>query len=302
LSGSQLGPFGSGASPLVAVSQYGAAHVFYRGGDYGTYHVHHAENDVPGGTNWTYEIITTPNGNDFSAIPIIDEWGTLHLLASGNDGFGFPPHAYYLKRPVGGIWSSPVLATGSGSGWGGSLFLDPYGGAHITWDETSGNIYTGNLYYATNRGGPWVSTPILADGSTYNGTLVLDASGRGHSLAYHGSTFQTQEIIALHTSGPLTGVSERSPSIPMEARLYQNYPNPFNVMTEIRFSADTRGRATVTVHNLLGQFVANLFDGEVEAGRDYGIPFIIENKSGGIYFCTLQTEGYKAVRKMTYLP
>jgi hypothetical protein len=47
----------------------------------------------------------------------------------------------------------------------------------------SGNIITGNLYYASNRTGNWVTAPLQTDGKTYNGVLVLDNLGKGHVLA-----------------------------------------------------------------------------------------------------------------------
>lgn len=99
LAGSDLGPFGSGASPFIAVTSSGIAHIFYRGGDFGTYRIHHAWNNSPGGIAWNYEILSTPNGNDFSACAVITQDTTIHLLASGNDGFGFPPRAYFMKKP-----------------------------------------------------------------------------------------------------------------------------------------------------------------------------------------------------------
>lgn len=44
LYGSQLGDFGLGAAPYLALEPDGYAHISYRGGNYGDYHIHHAEN------------------------------------------------------------------------------------------------------------------------------------------------------------------------------------------------------------------------------------------------------------------
>ncbi len=239
---SELGQFGSGALPFIAVTSSGRTHIFYRGGSYTDYHIHHASNSAPGDTTWTYEIISTPNANDFSASAVIDAQGTIHLLASGNDGFGFPPHVYYLKKSGSGSWTTPELASVGGNGWGGLLVIDRFGKGHITWNETSGNIYTGNLFYATNKTGGWLSTSILSDGKTYNGVLTVDGTGKGHALAYNGATFATQEIIVIHSAGRLTEVAGEDMSQPDRFTLDQNYPNPFNPTTRIGFRISvTRG-------------------------------------------------------------
>jgi hypothetical protein len=48
---SQLGGFGTGAAPFISISPEGIAHISYRGGDYGNYHIHHAQNSFNGDTN-----------------------------------------------------------------------------------------------------------------------------------------------------------------------------------------------------------------------------------------------------------
>jgi hypothetical protein len=88
LEGSNLGPYGTGAAPFIAVLPQGIAHIVYRGGDYGNYHIHHAWNETQGGTNWSYEIMYSGNANDFSSALVFDRDDNLHLAASGNDGLG----------------------------------------------------------------------------------------------------------------------------------------------------------------------------------------------------------------------
>lgn len=297
LDGSDPGPFGSGAAPFIAANVYGVAHIVYRGGDFGTYQIHHATNGTPGGTAWTYDFLVTPNANDFTAQLVIDDVNTLHLLASGNDGFGFPPNAYYMQKQEGGTWSTPALTNNSGNGWGGSLFIDRYGKAHITWNETSGNFYTGNLYYASNTTGAWVDQPILVDGKTYNGVLVLDAADRGHALASNGETFESQEIVVVTSGGTLTGVGESSYR-PLSSKLHQNFPNPFNPSTTIRFEMQKAGHVSLKLYNLLGQEVATLVDGIREAGIHHAL-LDAPNLGSGVYIYKLKTEGVTETKKLT---
>jgi len=288
---SDLGSFGSGAAPFLAVTSYGVAHIFYRGGDFSSYHIHHAENNAPGGTSWVYEIVSTPNGNDFQSSAVITADGSIHLLASGNDGFGFPPHAYYTVRPPSGSWSSPQLTNPNGAGWGGSLFIDPFGKEHIAWNETSGNIYTGNLFYATNNAGSWVSSPILTDGQTYNGVLLLDQSGIGHSLAYSGNTFQTQEIVVVHSLAPLTGVLENE--IPERAILLRSYPNPFNPTTTIEYELPEQAFVKLSAFDVLGREVGVLAEGLRNGGR-HTVQFNAHGFASGTYVARLELRSLDA--------
>jgi len=299
LAASELGDFGSGAAPSVAVTSAGIAHIFYRGGNYPDYHIHHASNSQAGDTLWTYEIVTTPNGSDYTSSAVVDTSGTLHLLASGNDGFGFPPHAYYLKKPSGGPWSGAELANPGGTGLGGSLIVDRFGKAHISWDEVSGNIITGNLYYATNKTGSWTITPVQTDAATFNGVLAVDGTGHGHIVAYNGATFQTQEIIVIHSNGLVTGIREGSQGIPNALMLFQNYPNPFNPTTTIQFQipVGTYGHTSLRVYDLLGRDVAILVNEEMKPGS-YESIFDASNIASGVFLYQLHTNGQSITRKL----
>ncbi|MBS4029132.1 MAG: T9SS type A sorting domain-containing protein [Ignavibacteriales bacterium] len=300
LAESELGPFGSGASPFIAVNLYGVAHIVYRGGDFGTYQIHHAYNLLPGDTAWQHENISTPNGNDFSAQLVVDDFNTLHLLASGNDGFGFPPHAYYFKKPDAGNWSSPELTTGNGAGWGTSLFIDNHGNAHILWEETSGNIYTGNIFYASNRTGAWVSDSLFCDGKSYGGNLVLDENGFGHALLFNGNTFDTEEILALHSPQPITDVKNDEENPPPQFSLLQNYPNPFNPTTTIRFTLPESRFTSLKIYDIFGKEVATLMNEILPAGN-YERNWDATNFPSGMYFYRLTSGQFSQTRKLLLL-
>ena len=49
--------------------------------------------------------------------------------------------------------------------------------------------------------------------------------------------------------------------------LHQNYPNPFNPVTNIIYAMDITSDITITVHNIQGQLVKNLFIGNVKPGQ-----------------------------------
>ncbi len=72
--------------------------------------------------------------------------------------------------------------------------------------------------------------------------------------------------------------------------LTQNYPNPFTSNTTITFNSQRSGNATVVMTDMLGNVVANLFNGFVDAGVETLIPINANNMNlnSGTYFITLR--------------
>ncbi|MBM4167522.1 MAG: T9SS type A sorting domain-containing protein [Ignavibacteria bacterium] len=231
---------------------------------------------------------------------------TLHLLASGNDGWGFPPHAYYRTKNEGGNWSEPQLATSDGAGWGNSLFIDINSKAHILWEETSGNIYTGNLFYASNKTGVWESDSLLCDEKSFGGNFVIDANGFGYALLYNGATFDTEEILALRSSSPVTNVIEHNTFSPQQFSLSQNYPNPFNPTTTIRFEIPVGAihelplQTTLKIYNILGEDVATLVNENLPAGN-YEREWNATNFPSGLYLYRLTAGKFSETKKLLLL-
>ena len=89
-------------------------------------------------------------------------------------------------------------------------------------------------------------------------------------------------------------------SSPTEFELSQNYPNPFNPVTTISYSLPESGNVKLAVYNLLGEQVAELVNGFMEAGI-HKINFNAENLNSGIYLYMLDTEKGTLMNKMTLL-
>jgi hypothetical protein len=89
-------------------------------------------------------------------------------------------------------------------------------------------------------------------------------------------------------------VIERRPTM---FSLSQNYPNPFNPTTTIGYSLPHKSHASLTIFNMLGQKVAELLNGDVEAGY-HEVQFNAARLASGVYFYRLQTPGFVQTRKL----
>jgi hypothetical protein len=87
--------------------------------------------------------------------------------------------------------------------------------------------------------------------------------------------------------------------------LYQNYPNPFNNETNIFYHLSHRGETEVSIFNVQGQRICQLYQGTQSSGN-HELRWDGRNDSGqesgsGIYFLQLRTENFITTRKMVIL-
>ena len=132
-----------------------------------------------------------------------------------------------------------------------------------------------------------------------------DESGGFHNQKYQMDLLadviqRSKEIIAA------TPVQEtKTEQLPKAYALFQNYPNPFNPSTHINYTLPERTPVTIEVFDLLGERVRVLVNGTEAAGshsvtwngrNDFG-----KSVPGGVYIYRIQTDRYKAIRKMVLL-
>jgi hypothetical protein len=103
-----------------------------------------------------------------------------------------------------------------------------------------------------------------------------------------------------YTAEDLMSVSVDPGLHPAGFTLEPNWPNPFNPATTIAFSLDYAGAASLTVHNLLGETVATLVDGPVQAGR-HTVDFDASALASGVYIYTLEAGGRSESRKLVLM-
>ncbi len=227
--GSQLGGFGSGASPWIAVEPSGLAHITYRGGDYPAYRVHHAQSRIPGDTVWFYEVLgPTENDVDYVSAVAAHDSGELFVVVSGNDGWGFPWTTCYLHRPANSAqWDQYQLMTASASALLRGFALD-HNYVHCTWERINGNINTEEIYHCSNFNGYWFNSGIRTDGISSTGALTIGPDHRGHALILVGASPDSSELYCVN-SAPLTGILDAHRSLSHDrcrATLTRTLPGP----------------------------------------------------------------------------
>jgi hypothetical protein len=85
---------------------------------------------------------------------------------------------------------------------------------------------------------------------------------------------------------------------PDKFSLAQNYPNPFNPSSVIEFAVPKSGYTTLKVYNILGQEVAQLFEGNAEAGVIHSADWEAATMPSGVYFYTLRSAGSTKTKRM----
>jgi photosystem II stability/assembly factor-like uncharacterized protein len=154
-----------------------------------------------------------------------------------------------------------------------------------------------NLYIATDLG-------VMV---SYNDGTFWQILGDGlpsyipvHDLTFH---LPTLKLIAW-THGrsaysiilpPVTNITKTEETA-TEYRLSENFPNPFNSQTVIKFSIPETGPANISVYDVSGKKVAELFNSGSARG-EYKISWDAGNLSSGVYFVKLTTSKYIKVIK-----
>lgn len=100
--------------------------------------------------------------------------------------------------------------------------------------------------------------------------------------------------------GTVVGVNTISTNVPDKFNLAQNYPNPFNPTTKIKFDIAKASNVKITVFNTIGQEVAVLANGFLNAGF-YETQFDAKSLSSGSYFYRIEAGEFIQTKKLTVI-
>jgi hypothetical protein len=137
---------------------------------------------------------------------------------------------------------------------------------------------------------------VEALGDVYNGdTIPLTVTGE----LTDGTPFEgTDCVVILGAGEPVAGAppSRESPDVV----LIGNYPNPFNPVTDISFSLPIASHVKLEIFNVMGQKVATLVDGHLEAG-EHIVQWDGSMTASGVYLYRLQADDFVGTKKMILL-
>jgi len=143
----------------------------------------------------------------------------------------------------------------------------------------------GGIFVSSNEGENWQSA---------NQGLPVS---RVHTLITDGQDVYAGTDIGGVCRRPLAemistlAVGEQPKSALVGFQLLQNYANPFNPSTTIRYALPHRSHVTLTVFSTLGQKVAELVSGEIDAGY-HEVQFNATNLASGVYFSRIQAGSF----------
>lgn len=133
--------------------------------------------------------------------------------------------------------------------------------------------------------------------------MTSGATVDGDMITFSGVTFTGSKMYTLGTkdasASPIgfeaTSVEDTDGLIPDEYALRNNYPNPFNPATSIKFDLPAVSDVRLSVFNVLGEEVAVLFDGTLQAG--YHVQeWNAANLPSGVYIYHISAKGHNGER------
>ncbi|MDZ7414420.1 MAG: T9SS type A sorting domain-containing protein, partial [candidate division KSB1 bacterium] len=104
-------------------------------------------------------------------------------------------------------------------------------------------------------------------------------------------------IAAYYKKAIEVSVEELGAALPTSFELTQNYPNPFNPTTTFRLALPKKSEVKVTVYNMLGQRVAELFHGHLPAGV-HTFTFDGRDCASGVYFYRVEAGDFVGIKRM----
>lgn len=191
-------------------------------------------------------------------------------------------------------------------------------GGVITGTIRNGTCDGVNLFTQNNWGQPPFAYMYPGSAQAYSmmvlpGTYyVMFSANQGSTQIWYNQKLSPQQaepvvvgnypdtVRGIDVDFNITSVVEKK-AVVREFKLSQNYPNPFNPSTILEFSVPQDGIAKLVVMNILGQEVANLYDGYAKAGVNYQVKFDGSNLTSGIYFARLEFGGRYLTKKVTLM-
>ncbi len=136
--------------------------------------------------------------------------------------------------------------------------------------------------------------PFTVDASESYDIIVAYHSEKGQTNEYSLAAAKVQAQYLVGNSSVLETDDSRGK---MRFVLAQNYPNPFNPVTTIKYTLPEKSHVTLNVYNTLGEKVAVLVNGVLNAGEHKAV-FDASHLASGVYFYRIEAGNNFAIKKM----
>jgi hypothetical protein len=174
---------------------------------------------------------------------------------------------------------------------GGSSYVHKWVVRNMVNDAAGENLNTGGTWSSGQVISKSFATTLTAGWIEANCKLKIFIYKDGTPLNNNAEIQQSIETDLL-----TTGIN--TPSVtPAKFELNQNYPNPFNPVTNVKFGIPKNGHYTFRVYDITGKLIETYLDSYVNAGY-YNAEINGTNLSSGVFFYTLQGEGFTDTKKM----
>lgn len=189
----------------------------------------------------------------------------------------------------------------------------------LNWTTQSENNNLGwNVYRSQNSGSAGSSIQnnalINGAGTTANQTeyvftdpeTVLPGAAYWYWLESINYSGESEFYGPVCLTVPLNGDGNNPPPLSTQFGLEQNFPNPFNPSTAINFSLPVSSRCELTIYDITGRKIKELFNAEIKAEKLYHVVWDGKDESGrqagsGIYLYKMKGGSYSYSRKMIML-
>lgn len=234
-----------------------------------------------------------------------------NLAPAGSD----PDIIMYRSTDNGSTWNSGVRVNQDPINNGRNQFfpairVDEGGGINILYYDSRNAADSVDVYLSrsTNGGNSWndnrISSsrfkpaPVSGAGQGNMGDNIGLTSGNGKLypvwMSNQSGILQIWTAIVDYNT---IGIEQLSSEVPKQYSLEQNYPNPFNPSTKINFSIVKAGYTALKIYDITGKLVKILAEQEMKPG-EYSVTWDAAKEPSGVYFYSLETNGYKESRKM----
>lgn len=217
------------------------------------------------------------------------EAGRFYLIKTDSSGDTLWTKTYgetsndYFGRSVGHTSDGGYVLVGSSS---------PFAGRSDVYIIKTNS--TGDTLWTKRYGGP----------ESDEGYAVQQTSDGGYAVAGWTASFGlgSSDVFLIKTdANGLVGVQQLAMSeVPTSFGLSQNFPNPFNPITQLYFNVPTKSHVLLTVHNVLGQEVAQLVNAAMNPGS-YLVEWDARGHASGVYFCIFRANQFVSTRKLVLL-